>query len=105
MRSVLVPILPTQHNKTSVVSNKYSLSTTGRRPFAPRTPADIAVGDIAKFTRPDGRICRGVVKFIGHLHDKNETFLGLELEFQGKQGITTQIVNSILQLELLSIYA
>ena len=84
LRSVLVPVLPTQHNKTSVSPSRISLSTTGRRPFAPRSPADLALGDIAKFTKPDGRICRGVVKFVGHLHDKNETYIGLELEYQGK---------------------
>ncbi|XP_067946112.1 dynactin subunit 1-like isoform X2 [Watersipora subatra] len=83
LRSVLVPVLPTQHNiKQEIVVNRSGLSTVGRRPFAPRSPADLTIGDIAKFTKPDGRICRGTVKFIGHLHDKNETYIGLELEHQ-----------------------
>jgi len=85
LRSVIAPILPTQHNKTALTQGKLTLNTAGRRPFAPRSPADLNINDIAKFTRPDGRICRGVVKFIGHLHDKNETYVGLELEYQGKQ--------------------
>lgn len=81
---MIVPVLPTQHNKPTITAARNSLMTAGRRPFAPRSPADVALGDIAKFARPDGRICRGTVKFIGHLHDKNETYLGLELEYQGK---------------------
>lgn len=83
LRSVLLPVLPTQHNKHGLVPARSLLSTAGRRPFAPRSPADLAMGDIAKFTKPDGRICRGTVKFVGHLHDKNETYIGLELEYQG----------------------
>ena len=83
LRSVLVPVLPTQHNRQDFIASRSVLSTAGRRPFAPRSPADLAIGDIAKFTKPDGRICRGTVKFIGHLHDKNDTYIGLELEHQG----------------------
>jgi len=66
------------------VAPRITFNTTGRRPFAPRSPADLAVGDIAKFTKPDGRICRGLVKFVGHLHDRNDTYIGLELEYQGE---------------------
>lgn len=85
LRSVLVPVLPTQHNRQpGTVPARSALSTAGKRPFSPRTPADLSIGDIAKFTKPDGRICRGVVKFVGHIHDKNETFIGLELEYQGE---------------------
>ena len=61
-----------------------SFSTLGKRPFAPRTASDIHVHDIVKFARQGGRICRGLVKFIGHLPGRNDTYLGVELDKDGK---------------------
>ena len=55
----------------------------GRRPFMPRSPADVAIGDVIKFTRQGGRICRGTVKYLGHLPGHNDCYLGVELESGG----------------------
>ena len=51
-----------------------------RRAFAPRAPADVQLGDVVKFSRQGGRISRGLVKYMGHLPGKNDTYLGVELE-------------------------
>ncbi|CAH1799845.1 unnamed protein product [Owenia fusiformis] len=80
-RSVSPPPLVTQHNKDLLgpqMEGKFDIK--GRRPFAPRSPADCNIGDIIKFTRNGGRVSRGAVKYIGHLHGKNDAYLGVELE-------------------------
>ena len=61
-----------------------SFDTAGKRPYAPRYPSDIHVGDVVKFSRQGGRISRGIVHYLGHLPGKNDMYLGLELEKDGK---------------------
>ncbi|CAD5112780.1 DgyrCDS1992 [Dimorphilus gyrociliatus] len=72
--------IPTQHNKHLYKPPTNNLSTFSKRPFAPRSPADIHIDDVVKFTRNGGKISRGLVKFIGHLPGKNDVYLGVELE-------------------------
>ena len=75
----------------SITNQKYfyfrkdmSFSASGRRAFSPNTPADINLGNIVKFSRQGGRISRGVVRYLGHLPGKNDTYLGVELEQESK---------------------
>ncbi|CAF1380505.1 unnamed protein product, partial [Didymodactylos carnosus] len=51
-----------------------------KRPYAPTTVSDIHLNDVVKFSRPGGKISKGVVKYIGTLPGKNDQYLGLELE-------------------------
>ncbi|CAF1261641.1 unnamed protein product, partial [Didymodactylos carnosus] len=51
-----------------------------KRPYAPTTISDIHLNDIIKFSRPGGKISKGVVRYIGSLPGKNDQYLGLELE-------------------------
>lgn len=53
-----------------------------RRPFCPRSPSDINLEDLVKFSRQGGKISRGIVKYVGHLPGKNDTYLGVELEHE-----------------------
>ncbi|CAF3894975.1 unnamed protein product [Rotaria magnacalcarata] len=55
-------------------------TTSPRRPYAPSSISDIRLNDIVKFSRPGGKISKGVVKYIGTLPGKNDQYLGLELE-------------------------
>ncbi|CAF0828367.1 unnamed protein product [Rotaria sordida] len=55
-------------------------TTSPRRPYAPSSITDIHLNDIIKFSRPGGKISKGVVKYIGPLSGKNDQYLGLELE-------------------------
>ncbi|CAF0813168.1 unnamed protein product [Rotaria sordida] len=55
-------------------------TTSPRRPYAPSSITDIHLNDIIKFSRPGGKISKGVVKYIGSLPGKNDQYLGLELE-------------------------
>lgn len=57
---------------------------SGRHPFAPRAPADVSIGDVVKFSRQGGKISKGVIKYIGHLPGKNDTYLGVELEHESE---------------------
>jgi len=43
------------------------------------------LNDIIKFSRPGGKISKGIVKYIGPLPDKTDLYLGLELEDEGKK--------------------
>lgn len=63
---------------------KSILSTTGKRPFAPRSPGDIPIGAVVKFSRQNGKISKGLVRYIGHLPGRHDTYLGLELENEGE---------------------
>ncbi|ELT99138.1 hypothetical protein CAPTEDRAFT_228426 [Capitella teleta] len=75
----------TQHNKgyTAPASTTgEALNLAGRHPFSPRTPADLSHGDVVKFSRQGGKISKGVIKYIGHLPSKNDTYLGVELEHE-----------------------
>jgi hypothetical protein len=69
------------------IFRKSILSTTGKRPFAPRSPGDIGIGAVVKFSRQNGKISKGLVRYIGHLPGRNDTYLGLELENEGKEMI------------------
>lgn len=54
-----------------------------KRPFVPVKPDDIRIGDFVKFSRPGGKISKGMVKYIGPLPDRDETYYGLELDTEG----------------------
>ncbi|XP_074662193.1 uncharacterized protein LOC141914792 isoform X2 [Tubulanus polymorphus] len=80
-RSVSPKPVATQHNKSLITSPRESkLSTSGKRPYVPRSPADVQLGSIVKFSRQTGQISRGLVRFVGHLPGRDDTYLGLELE-------------------------
>ncbi|XP_066562473.1 serine-rich adhesin for platelets-like isoform X2 [Amia ocellicauda] len=51
-----------------------------RRPFAPRSVADLRVGHLVKFSRPGGKISQGTVKYMGNLPGRQDIYLGVELE-------------------------
>jgi hypothetical protein len=40
---------------------------------------------MVKFSRPGGKISKGIVKYIGSLPGKSDQYLGLELEDEGKK--------------------
>ncbi len=40
-----------------------------------------------KFSRQGGKISKGIVKYAGHLPGKNDMYLGVELEKEGKEKI------------------
>ncbi|CAF1989176.1 unnamed protein product [Rotaria magnacalcarata] len=61
-------------------SRKSTETIVSRRPFAPSSISDIHVNDLVKFTRPGGKISKGAVKYVGSLPDRNDQYLGLELE-------------------------
>ncbi|KAL3882371.1 hypothetical protein ACJMK2_028723, partial [Sinanodonta woodiana] len=92
-RSITPKPLQTQHNKTAIPSvtshksleylNFYesgSSITSGLHPFAPRSPGDIHVNDVVKFSRQGGKLSQGTVKFIGHLPGRGDVYLGVELD-------------------------
>lgn len=58
--------------------------TSGMRPFAPRTPGDINIEDVVKFSRQGGKLSQGKVKFVGHLPGRSDIYLGVELDKEGK---------------------
>ncbi|CAF1399334.1 unnamed protein product [Adineta ricciae] len=51
-----------------------------KRPYAPSSITDIHINDLVKFSRPGGKISKGIVKYIGPIPDKSDQYLGLELE-------------------------
>ncbi|XP_008105566.2 uncharacterized protein LOC103278344 isoform X2 [Anolis carolinensis] len=55
-------------------------SVLSRRPFAPRSIADLKVGNLVKFSGPSGKISKGTVKYLGPLFGREENYLGIELE-------------------------
>ncbi|CAF3678945.1 unnamed protein product [Rotaria sordida] len=61
-------------------SRKHIEIATPRRPYAPLSISDIHLNDLIKFTRPGGKISKGIVKYIGSLPSKTGQYLGLELE-------------------------
>ena len=73
-----------------------SFSASGRRAFSPNTPADINLGNIVKFSRQGGRISRGVVRYLGHLPGKNDTYLGVELEQESKYIVLNSLRNKLM---------
>ena len=58
-------------------------------PFRPRTPLDISIGMKVSVHRSDGRISRGVVRWVGLLPHLPGEYLGVELETQSKLTRTT----------------
>lgn len=54
-----------------------------RRPYAPSSITDIRLNDLIKFSRPGGKISKGIVKYVGTLPGKSDQYLGLELEDEG----------------------
>ncbi|KAG2457157.1 GLPK kinase, partial [Polypterus senegalus] len=62
--------------------NRFHLSgvVLPRRPFAPRSTADLKVGNLVKFSRPGGKISKGTIKYLGNLPGRQEIYLGVELE-------------------------
>ena len=57
--------------------------TSGMKPFSPRSPGDINLEDVVKFSRAGGKLSQGVVKFVGHLPGRNDAYLGVELDKAG----------------------
>ncbi|XP_036356572.1 uncharacterized protein LOC115227315 isoform X2 [Octopus sinensis] len=53
--------------------------TQGKRPYVPQSPDDIHLGDIVKFSKYGGKISQGIVKFIGPLSGRSDTYIGIEL--------------------------
>ena len=53
------------------------------RPFAPRTPADINLEDVVKFSRQGGKLSQGTIKYVGHLPGRSDVYLGVELDKEG----------------------
>ncbi len=49
----------------------------------PLKPEDIRQGDFIKFSRPGGKISKGMVKYIGPLPDRSDIYFGLELDSEG----------------------
>lgn len=54
------------------------------RPFAPRSPGDINIEDVVKFSRQGGKLSQGEVKYIGHLPGRSDVYLGIELDKEGR---------------------
>ena len=63
-------------------------SFSPRRPYAPSSITDIRLNDLIKFSRPGGKISKGIVKYIGPLPGKTDQYLGLELEDEGKTSLS-----------------
>lgn len=69
-----------RNNKGTFIKENISFNSCSKKPFAPRNPNEVSVGDLVKFSRNGGHISKGQVKFIGHLPGKSDTYLGVELE-------------------------
>jgi hypothetical protein len=54
-----------------------------KKPFVPMKPQDIRIDDVVKFSRPSGKITKGMVKYIGMLPERSDVYLGLELDIEG----------------------
>ena len=49
----------------------------------PLKPEDIRQGDFIKFSRPGGKISKGMVKYMGPLPERGDVYFGLELDSEG----------------------
>lgn len=58
--------------------------TTGLKPFSPRSPGDLNLEDVVKFSRAGGKLSQGTVKFVGHLPGRSDAYLGVELDKEGE---------------------
>jgi hypothetical protein len=56
-----------------------------KRPFVPMRPEEINIDDVVKFSRPSGKITKGIVKYIGMLPERTDVYLGLELDIEGSK--------------------
>ncbi|XP_073470936.1 uncharacterized protein [Aquarana catesbeiana] len=66
---------------SKAVNNKRQHSSVlPRRPFAPKSAADLKLGDLVKFSHPGGKISKGTVQYKGPLPGREEVYLGVELE-------------------------
>ncbi|XP_071956391.1 uncharacterized protein [Antedon mediterranea] len=79
-RSVSPRAVATQHNKGTISDQITKGYVLPLRPFAPRTSRDIEVGMKVKFSRPNGRVSQGMVKYIGQLPGRHDSYLGVELD-------------------------
>ncbi|XP_077338695.1 uncharacterized protein LOC143983179 [Lithobates pipiens] len=65
---------------SKTVNKRQHLSVLPRRPFAPKSAADLKLGDLVKFSHPGGKISKGTVQYKGPLPGREEVYLGVELE-------------------------
>ncbi|XP_070189188.1 serine-rich adhesin for platelets-like isoform X2 [Littorina saxatilis] len=82
LRSVTPQPMATQHNRNAIIQQQAALSsslTQGLRPFAPRSPGDVRIDDVVKFSRQGGKLSQGTVKYVGHLPGRSDVYLGVEL--------------------------
>ncbi|XP_062567989.1 uncharacterized protein LOC134230238 isoform X3 [Saccostrea cucullata] len=82
LRTVTPSVLTTQHNRNMLAASNSTLAplTTGMKPFSPRSPGDINLEDVVKFSRAGGKLSQGSVKFVGHLPGRSDAYLGVELD-------------------------
>nr|XP_022292463.1 uncharacterized protein LOC111103465 isoform X8 [Crassostrea virginica] len=82
LRTVTPGVLTTQHNRNMLTASTGSLTslTSGMKPFSPRSPGDINLEDVVKFSRAGGKLSQGAVKFVGHLPGRSDAYLGVELD-------------------------
>ncbi|XP_077155786.1 uncharacterized protein LOC143818325 [Ranitomeya variabilis] len=85
-QDIVLPISPHARNTFGPPVNKLITSkrpyipVLPRRPFAPKSMADLNLGDLVKFSRPGGKISKGTINYKGHLPGREEIYLGVELE-------------------------
>ncbi|WAR07410.1 hypothetical protein MAR_017368 [Mya arenaria] len=93
LRTVTTRPLITQHNKSSLsLSTSLTSLTSGLRPFAPRSPGDLQVNDVIKFSRQGGKLSQGTIKFIGHLPGRGDIYLGVELDKEDVKGFYVHLI-------------
>ncbi|XP_061483356.1 uncharacterized protein LOC133385083 isoform X2 [Rhineura floridana] len=76
-RSLSVVDTRDKYSPNRIHMDKAALS---RWPFAPKSVADLKVGNLVKFSCPTGKISKGTVKYLGPLFGREEDYLGIELE-------------------------
>lgn len=69
--------------------------TTGLKPFSPRSPGDLNLEDVVKFSRAGGKLSQGTVKFVGHLPGRSDAYLGVELDKEGEGCLSMWKENSL----------
>lgn len=69
--------------------------TTGLKPFSPRSPGDLNLEDVVKFSRAGGKLSQGTVKFVGHLPGRSDAYLGVELDKEGAGCLSMWKKNSL----------
>lgn len=52
-------------------------SPRATRTVVPRTLADVSLGDTIKYTRPDGRVGRGIASYVGWCNERREMCVGI----------------------------